>query len=52
MQEARGNCVPACYLDGKRYLETEDATFPGAGMIGVWSKADAQSYFDELTVSE
>jgi hypothetical protein len=41
-----------CYLDGKQYLEAEDATFPGAGMIGLWSKADAQSYFDELTVSE
>ena len=42
----------ACYLDGQKYLEVEDATFPGAGMIGLWSKADAQSYFDDLTVSE
>jgi hypothetical protein len=41
-----------CYFDGKPYLEAEDATFPGAGLIGLWSKADAQSYFDELTVSE
>ncbi len=41
-----------CYLDGKQYLDAEDSTFPGAGMIGLWSKADAQSYFDELTVSE
>jgi hypothetical protein len=41
-----------CYLDGKQYLEAEDATFPGAGMIGLWSKADAQSYFDDLSVSE
>jgi Domain of Unknown Function (DUF1080) len=41
-----------CYFDGKPYLEAEDATFPGAGMIGLWSKADAQTYFDELTVSE
>ena len=24
-----------CYLDGKQYLEAEDATFPGAGMIGL-----------------
>ena len=42
----------ACYLDGQKYLEVEDATFPEAGMIGLWSKADAQSYFDDLTVSE
>ncbi len=42
----------ACYLDGQKYLEVEDATFPEAGMIGLWSKADAQSYFEDLTVSE
>jgi hypothetical protein len=41
-----------CFFDGKPYLEAEDATFPEAGMIGLWSKADAQTYFDELTVSE
>ena len=41
-----------CYLDGQKHLETEDATFPLAGRIGLWSKADAQSYFDELIVSE
>ena len=41
-----------CYFDGKKYLEAEDATFAEAGMIGLWSKADAQSYFDKLTVNE
>jgi hypothetical protein len=41
-----------CYLDGQKLLEAEDATFPDAGMIGLWSKADAQSYFDDLTVSD
>jgi hypothetical protein len=40
-----------CYFDGKRYLDAEDATFPEAGMVGLWSKADAQSYFDDLSVS-
>jgi hypothetical protein len=38
------------YLDGKKLLIAEDSTFPDAGMIGLWSKADAQSYFDVLTV--
>jgi hypothetical protein len=42
----------ACYLDGRRHLEVEDATFSEPGMIGLWSKADAQSYFDDLTVGE
>jgi len=41
-----------CYFDGEKLLEAEDETFPGAGMIGLWSKADAQSYFDDLTISE
>ena len=40
----------ACYYDGKKYLEAKDATFPGAGKIGLWSKADAQSQFDDLTL--
>ena len=39
-----------CFFDGKKYLEAEDATFPDPGMIGLWSKADAQSYFDDLTI--
>jgi 3-keto-disaccharide hydrolase len=41
-----------CYLDGQKLLEAEDATFPEAGMIGLWTKADAQSYFDDLTVND
>jgi hypothetical protein len=40
----------ACYYDGKKYLEARDSTFPGAGKIGLWSKADAQSEFDELSL--
>jgi len=39
-----------CFFDGKKYLEAADSTFPKAGRIGLWSKADAQSYFDDLTV--
>jgi hypothetical protein len=37
-----------CFYDGKKYLECDDATFAHAGMIGLWSKADAQSYFDDV----
>ena len=39
-----------CYLDGKQYLDVQDPTFKDAGKIGLWTKADAQSYFDELKV--
>jgi hypothetical protein len=38
------------YFDGKKYHEHKDATFTEAGMIGLWSKADAQSHFDDLTL--
>jgi hypothetical protein len=41
----------ACYYDGKKFLEARDTTFPGAGKIGLWSKADAQSQFDDLTLA-
>lgn len=41
----------ACYLDGKKHLDVKDTTFPDAGKIGVWSKSDAQSHFDDLTLA-
>jgi hypothetical protein len=40
-----------CYLDGKKYLDVRDTTFPDAGKIGVWSKSDAQSQFDDLVLA-
>jgi len=39
------------WLDGRRYLDTHDKTFTQAGYIGVWTKADAATSFDDLTVS-
>ncbi|MGZ3488636.1 MAG: hypothetical protein ACXVBY_17445 [Isosphaeraceae bacterium] len=41
-----------CYYDGKKYLEAGDSTFTEAGKIGLWSKADAQSHFDNLTLAK
>lgn len=38
-----------CYLDGAKHMEVEDPTFPEAGKVGLWSKADARSLFDDLT---
>jgi hypothetical protein len=40
-----------CYLDGKKYLDVHDSTFKESGRIGLWTKADAQSHFDDLTAS-
>ena len=38
------------WLDGKKLLEAIDRTFPDAGGIGFWTKADAASSFDDLVV--
>jgi hypothetical protein len=39
-----------CSLDDEPYLDVRDDTFKEAGMIGLWTKADASSSFDELVV--
>lgn len=40
----------ACYFDGDKLLEVVDDTFGDAGMVGLWTKADAVTSFDDLTV--
>ena len=40
----------AGYIDGKKLLELEDNTFPEAGGVGLWTKADAATSFDEFEV--
>jgi len=39
-----------CYFDGTKYLDRTDATYLEAGLIGLFTKADAQTYFDDLTI--
>lgn len=39
-----------CYFDGKKYFDVKDGEFKGAGQIGLWTKADAQTYFDNLAI--
>jgi hypothetical protein len=40
-----------CFLDGKKQLEGKDDTFTKAGKVGLWTKADAQTHFDEFRAS-
>jgi hypothetical protein len=40
-----------CYLDGEKILDARDSTFPDAGKVGLWTKADAQTYFDDLKIA-
>ena len=39
-----------CAYDGEQYLEVRDTTFAEAGKIGLWTKADARTHFDDLKV--
>lgn len=41
-----------CSLNGKKQLEVKDDTFATPGKIGLWTKADAQTYFDSLNAKE
>ena len=45
-----GNAI-TCSINGKKLIETTDDTFTKAGRVGLWTKADAQSYFDDLVIS-
>jgi hypothetical protein len=39
------------YFNGSKLYEVEDTTFPQAGKVGVWTKADSVTQFDDLTVT-
>lgn len=40
-----------CLFDGKTLLEAQDSTFGEAGRVGLWTKADAQTAFDDLAAA-
>lgn len=39
-----------CLLNGRPYLRVEDDALPRAGKVGLWTKADAVTSFDELVI--
>ena len=39
-------------FNGKPMFEVEDSTFTGAGMVGLWTKADSVTLFDEVSYDE
>lgn len=47
--EVKGNKMEG-YLDGEKLWEITDDTYQKAGKVGLWSKSDAQTYFDDLQV--
>ncbi|MEE8171253.1 MAG: hypothetical protein V3T70_11965 [Phycisphaerae bacterium] len=47
----RGDRI-TCYLEKRKLLEATDVSLPAAGAVGLWTKADAATYFDNLIVHE
>ena len=47
--EAVGNKI-TCYYDGSQKIEATDDTFKDAGKVGLWTKADSVTSFDDLKV--
>jgi hypothetical protein len=41
-----------CYLNDRMFLDVTDATIPNGGRIGLWTKADAVTLFDDLRARE
>jgi len=48
--ECVGNKI-ICYYDGQKKIEATDDTFKDAGKVGLWTKADSLTYFDDLIVT-
>jgi hypothetical protein len=47
---ATGNLFEV-FLNGQKLYEVEDSTFTDAGKVGLWTKADSVTYFDDLRVT-
>ncbi len=40
------------YLNDKKLFEVEDDTFPGPGRVGIWTRADSVTHFDDFVAGE
>ena len=52
--ELRVECVGnhiTCYYDNEKKIDATDDTFKEAGKVGLWTKADSVTYFDDLRVT-
>ena len=39
------------FFNGKKVIEHQDGTLPGAGRVGLWTKAEAVSQFDDFSAT-
>lgn len=47
--EMKGNKITG-YLNNTKLIEATDDTFQSAGLVGLWTKADAVTWFDDLHI--
>jgi hypothetical protein len=47
--EAKGARLKVAF-DGKTVIEADDTTFSEPGKVGLWTKADSVSAFDDLKI--
>jgi hypothetical protein len=38
------------FFEGRNLYAATDTTFSAAGRVGLWTKADSVTYFDDLTI--
>ena len=48
--EAQGDTF-RIYFNGQKIMEAKDKTFSAGGKVGLWTKADSITYFDDLVVA-
>jgi hypothetical protein len=46
-----GNQIKA-YFDDQKVIDASDSTFQAEGLVGVWTKADSVTYFDDLEIMD
>jgi hypothetical protein len=44
--------VFSVYFNHRRIFQVEDKSFQGAGKVGLWTKADSVTYFDDFRVAQ
>jgi hypothetical protein len=49
--DMRGDHIEV-FFDGTKVIDVRDVRFPAAGKVGVWTKADSYTLFDDLTATE
>ncbi len=47
---SHSSCTIKCYFDGQLFLQSTDSTINKTGKAGLWTKADAVTFFDDFKI--